>query len=166
MLSLEQTTESAFVRTLTATILSITLTFVTAAAQAESAAPQAQLQACIDLQQDSARLACYDALFRTPEAPKVVASKPPELGDDQVRRAKPIAERNEPETLNATVIKVTRRARNELAFELDNEQLWAQVTPRYLSIKAKDRVIIKKGRLGGYILTTERGGSTRVKRLR
>ena len=159
MLSLEQTTESAFVRTLTATILSITLTFLTAAVQAESAAPQAQLQACI-------RLACYDALFRAPEAPKVVASKPPELGDDQVRRAKPIAERNEPETLNATVIKVSRRARNELAFELDNEQLWAQVTPRYLSIKAKDRVIIKKGRLGGYILTTERGGSTRVKRLR
>ena len=93
---------------------------------------------------------------------------PPEadFGREQIERAKPIVERDEIAEINASVTDIKRRARNEMIVYLSNGQVWAQVSPRYLTIRNGDGVVVRRGRMGGYILTTERGGSTRVKRLR
>ncbi len=131
---------------------------------------------CAGIEADTDRLACYDALFR--DAVNVASAdvtkpeadpEPPaeaEFGREQIERAKPIVERDEIAEINASVTDIKRRARNELIVYLSNGQVWAQVSPRYLTIKSGDGVVVRRGRMGGYILTTERGGSTRVKRLR
>ncbi len=131
---------------------------------------------CQSIDADVERLACYDTLFRdavevasttvTPADAEPEAPAEADFGREQIERAKPIVERDEIDEINASVTDIKRRARNELIVYLSNGQVWGQVSPRYLTIKNGDGVVVRRGRMGGYILTTERGGSTRVKRLR
>ena len=51
-------------------------------------------------------------------------------------------------------------------FLLDNGQIWIQDVFRYMAVDEGDAVTIKRARMGGYIMTTERGASTRVQRIR
>lgn len=66
--------------------------------------------------------------------------------------------------LIATVTAVSNRPRGELVVKLDNGQVWMQKNPRYLPIKAGDRVTILKGALGSYSLAID-GRSTQVTRI-
>ncbi|MDP6375994.1 MAG: hypothetical protein QF921_11255 [Pseudomonadales bacterium] len=133
------------------------------------------------MEDDNARLACYDTWFAStrsgaappatpPEAPQPPAEQKPreaDFGQEQVARRTPPSERPpQIEEIRTTITKISQRARREAIYYLANEQVWTQTNYRFVTIREGDSVTIKKARLGGYILTTEKGASTRVKRLR
>jgi len=66
----------------------------------------------------------------------------------------------------ATIKEVIDRDRKKMVFLLDNDQIWLQTSPRNLPIRQDDKVTIKSGFIGGYILRNEKGTSTRVERIR
>ena len=61
---------------------------------------------------------------------------------------------------------VRSRDGQKMMFLLDNDQLWMQTSPRTLPIREGDQVTIKSGRIGGFLLATENGTTTRVERVR
>ncbi len=65
----------------------------------------------------------------------------------------------------ATIIDLLNKDKQKMVFQLDNDQIWIQSSPRNLPIKAGEKVTIKSARLGGYVMRTENGVSTRVSRL-
>ena len=126
------------------------------------------LDACIAIPQDAQRLKCYDGLYR-PDGIGVstIPSAAQDFGQEQIDRNNPTAQSKQQLTeLTSTVTKIGHNSRNALVFYLDNDQAWHQTSPKAFTIREADNVTIRRGRMGGYILTTERGGSTRVKRLR
>ena len=130
---------------------------------AESAPNQSTTEGvdkCIAIKRDSRRLDCYDALFLPAEA------KANRLGQEHLDRAVPATDPDAIDSFNAKVVKLTKRSRGELVFELDNDQVWLQTTPRFLSIKEGDSVTVKRSRMGSYALRTDKGAATRVKRIR
>ncbi len=161
---------------------------------APTAFSEADVSRCIMLTNAGLRLDCYDALF-LPEnvreesveqekpAPK---EKPlPGSGNETARTSKEPIQRQEieeyqefgkeqlkPERTNkgteriaAQLVKVTRRARGEYVFELDNGQVWVQSSPKWFKAEPGDPVTISKFRMGGYSLRNKGGASTRVRRL-
>jgi len=52
-----------------------------------------------------------------------------------------------------------------MVFRLANGQIWMQSSPRELPFSIGDKVNIKNARMGGYILRSESGTSTRVQRI-
>lgn len=68
--------------------------------------------------------------------------------------------------ITATIIEVIDKDRKKMVFLLDNDQIWLQSSPRNLPIRQDDKVTIKSGFIGGYILRNEKGTSTRVERIR
>ena len=54
-------------------------------------------------------------------------------------------------------------SKQRMVFRLANGQIWMQSTPRALPFKAGDKVTIKSGRIGGYIMRSASGTSSRVK---
>jgi hypothetical protein len=113
---------------------------------------------------DATRLACYDALFRNPSIDSGTAETA--FGAEQVRERVPVAV-DEPESIQqieAAVVSLDKRPRGEWLIGLDNGQRWAQQEPQRIALKLGDRVTIRRKSLGSYVLTTEHGGVTRVKR--
>ncbi len=51
-------------------------------------------------------------------------------------------------------------------FLLENDQIWLQEAPRSLPFDEGDEVRVKSAKLGGYMLSNERGVSTRVRRIK
>ena len=72
----------------------------------------------------------------------------------------------EKEEFAATIVDMLNREKQLMVFQLDNDQIWVQTTPRTLAIKIGEKVTIKSGNMGGYVLRTESGVSTRVIRFR
>lgn len=66
------------------------------------------------------------------------------------------------EEIVATVVDLLSNDKQRMVFQLDNQQIWIQESPRNLPISKGDRVTIREGTMGGYILRTENGVSTRV----
>ena len=54
-------------------------------------------------------------------------------------------------------------SKQRMVFRLANGQIWMQSTPRALPFKAGDKVTIKSCRIGGYIMRSASGTSSRVK---
>ena len=124
------------------------------------------------------RLACYDRLHPPPLVTTSQAEKIPvpgatvaekavegEFGQEQLQKKSTDTAATVSDSMTGKIASITRRVRQEMVFHLDNGQVWMQVTARFRTIKVGEAVVIKRARLGGYILTTEQGVSTRVKRL-
>ena len=60
---------------------------------------------------------------------------------------------------------VRSRDKQKMVFLLDNGQMWIQTSPRTLPIREGDRVSIKSGLAGGFMLRTQKGVATRVTRI-
>ena len=69
------------------------------------------------------------------------------------------------EGLQSRVKTVQHRDKQKMVFLLENDQIWMQISPRDLPIRAGDSVTIKNTRFGGYMMATDNGTSTRVKRI-
>ncbi len=128
---------------------------------------------CVTEATDAARLACFDTAFadteRSPGAGtnQADAAVPEDaFGREQIERKAPLATAPSLTELYAVVTKIRRAAHGHLVFDLDNGQVWMQVTARNRLFKSGERIAVSKASMGGYILKSERGVSTRVKRLR
>jgi hypothetical protein len=67
--------------------------------------------------------------------------------------------------LTSTIKAVRKRESQKMVFQLENDQIWLQSSPRSLPIYVGDVVTIKNGFIGGYIMRNEKGTSTRVQRI-
>ena len=67
--------------------------------------------------------------------------------------------------ISATIVDLLNRDKQRMVFKLDNDQIWIQTSPRNLPIKKGDNVTILSATMGGFIMRTDRGLSTRVSML-
>jgi len=152
-------------------------------ARAQAVPPS--LRACAAETRDAERLACFDReIARLTESknadnlPPVAVPPPPApppLSAEEKfgRRGELIREERDQQSaqalkeLHAVVTKVTSRTYGELVITLDNGQVWVQVLPDpHFSVDLKDKITIKPGALGSFLLSAPSGRSTKVKRLR
>lgn len=72
-----------------------------------------------------------------------------------------------PEKVNieSTLAAVKNEYQKKMVFRLENGQIWLQTSPRDMPIKEGDKVTIRNGTIGGFILSTAGGASTRVRRI-
>ena len=68
--------------------------------------------------------------------------------------------------LTSTITHVHARSQQKMVFQLENEQVWIQSVPRLLRISEGDQVTIENASVGGYMMRTNRGVTTRVERIR
>jgi len=147
------------------------------AALAAAPAPAAEsvlgaAQDCGRLGDPSARLACYDRLFRAGQdaAPAAPASREAEFGlTEQARRerereagAVPV-----PDQIAGTVLRVAVRRPSLPVLELDNGQKWRLLESSDIPpFRAGDHVTIRRGAIGSFLASAEeRPGAWRVKRV-
>lgn len=122
---------------------------------AATATPQ-QTARCAGMQEDTARLACYDALFRaTPQAV--------EAGFGLERRETRAAEALE--TIASPITNVERLRDGTVRVTLENGQVWRQVDgPRQTLWRTGDRLLVERAALGSFLAAVE--GSGRYVRVR
>lgn len=68
--------------------------------------------------------------------------------------------------LSTTIKSVRRRDQQKMVFRLANDQIWIQDAPRRLPIREGDEVTITNATVGGYMLRTAGGVTTRVHRIK
>ncbi len=71
----------------------------------------------------------------------------------------------EPTNFTTTIAALRRGDQQRMVFRLENGEIWMQNSPRDLPFKVGDEVTIKSGRLGGHIMRSSRGTSTRIRRV-
>ena len=155
--------------------------FIIGSSDVAHAAAPAWASECAMLDDDAARLACYDSrnpphknATRTQSsvahppspasapAPRVTPDKDFGLAEQESARKKA----TEPTDMVARVDSVSQRLSGELLLKLDNGQSWVQTQRNSgVLIKAGERVTISRGALGGYLLSSDSGTTMRVRRL-
>jgi len=149
-------------------------------AQAASAAEPASR--CVVIDDDDARLACYDEAFgrvapvgatthaaATASAAPTTAALPERPAKDFGLSAEQRAPSKEPSELVATVASVQAHSHvGRWIITLDNGQVWEQreTTSEARRPRPGDTVTISKASLGSYLLTAPGRGSSRVRRIR
>jgi len=118
----------------------------------------------------AAEAASDTTLVNTPVKPVVKTAEPkaPTFGSEQLKternpRVKSVKTRD---TISSLVTRVSKRPRGEYVFELENGQIWTQITIGWIKVSVNDRVTIVKRRLGGYTLRSRGGVSTKVRRVK
>ncbi len=122
------------------------------------AAPPDDWRSCRRIADDAARLACYDrhadraAAAASPAAFGLPAKVPAEAID----------------AIEARITRVDPLPHGRRLIHLDNGQLWRQLEGRsHPSLKAGDKVRIRRASLGSFLLKREgSGGTLRVRRVR
>lgn len=161
-------------------VIAMAAALVTAGpARAAAPATTADFLACAAEKDDARRLACFDAAVdrtRTApanSAPAVVAAPLSQeekfglRGELKQEKAQKVPELQELEQLQAQVTKVSTKPHGELVVTLENGQVWTEIqTNSGARVKAGDRVAIKAGALGSFLLVAPNGRSTRVTRVR
>lgn len=140
---------------------------------------------CSQIENAAERLACFDQQFPesiTPhpktetevmDAPASVSTQLPSAPsptktstDTLPQKPKGVFSKPDAVHITARVKAIRSRDKQKMVFLLDNEQVWLQVSPRNLPIREGDEVSIKSGTIGGFILRTDSGTSTRVRRIK
>ena len=130
--------------------------------------------------QSSARVAPTPAAPATslPPAPSVAVTPPisasPSADDFGVsgklaRQRQEAKEGGAPEVkeLRAAVSKISTKPYGELVLELDNGQVWEQIEKKSsFIIKVGEGVVIKPAKFGSFLLSTDAGATSRVRRTR
>jgi hypothetical protein len=148
-------------------------------ARAAEPATAAGFLACAAETDDARRLACFDAAVGQAQAASgktlpTIAVAPLSQeerfglrGELKQEKAQKVPELQELEQLQAQVTSVSRKPHGELVVTLENGQTWAEIqTNTGARVKAGDRVTIKPGALGSFLLVAPNGRSTKVTRVR
>ena len=169
-----------------------TVLFISVLAYGYAAVAQ-DSQSCALIENAHERLACFDQQFPRPDGaaalpritsqpvrpPSTLGQRPataPEFSSVQSTRQQtaptPLPERprglfdfSDSIDLDSQIVAVRSGDQQRMVFRLANGQIWMQNSPRNLPIKSGDQVNIKSGFLGGYMLRTENGTATRVRRI-
>lgn len=130
----------------------------------------ADIARCRSETDDARRLQCYDGLANSgkPVAPKT----PTKMTQAEFGVSNgPIAaqqSKSQPQLqeIAAKAVDVKKKTNGELVVTLDNDQVWQQLQPSNLRLKAGDEVIIKAGALGSFILVAPSERGTKVQRVK
>ncbi len=140
---------------------------------------------CAKIESDEKRLACYDDIFRAVKKAKKVeklesveSSRPQEqvrakqISQSEIEEfgaekiAKPIAD-NSPTEITSKVTKIVADSRGFRIFTLNTGQVWKEKEKSRLKVDEGDQVIVEKGFLSSYFLSTpdsnRRSKVTRIK---
>ncbi len=164
------------------------LLFVICALAAALQAPEAraddalrqQLQHCLEVPSALRRLDCFDRLARSTvdgEADASVASLPPtpaerdadveeRVGAERPRRSG--TSREPPESVDSVSSRIARmeqRPRGEFVFHLENGQIWTELEAGRGRYENGMEVTIRRTRFGGFMLSSNGGRATRVRRI-
>ncbi len=71
----------------------------------------------------------------------------------------------EPFNFETEIAAIRSGGKQRMVFRLDNGQIWMQTSPRELPFSVGNKVAIKSGKMGGFIMRSESGTSTRVRRI-
>lgn len=150
---------------------------------------------CVSIEDTAARLACYDEAFGRPTAAGVASAAaadeaaavrstpaPPAASPDAARavdefgltetakrkRDPEKAKEVMPESISATVARVSWRPTGEVVVVLENDQVWeqAEIVTTKARVKAGDVVTIRKAALGSHTMVTAGRAAIRVRRVR
>ncbi len=149
---------------------------------ARAASPAADPARCTALDDDGARLACFDALF--PRGGRVAAAGVPGEArgatpaaapeavfgeNDSVRRAR--GERLEsdlaPVSIESTLARLDPLEPGRARLTLANGQVWEQVEPSTrFQPRAGETITVRQAALGSYLMRGSHGAAVRARRLR
>jgi hypothetical protein len=136
---------------------------------------------CASVQDDAARLACYDAAFGHPAGPgKPQAAAPAaagaleptvnareEFGLSEIERRARNPSQGAQDSITGKVTNVAHRATGELIVTLEDGQVWVEVLAYTgVLLRAGDTVTIRRAALGSYLLVTPKNVATRVRRVK
>jgi len=150
---------------------------------------------CVSIEDTAARLSCYDQAFGRPTAAGVASAavadevaaarstSPPvgaapdaaravdEFGLTETAKRKRDPEKAKesmPESISATVARVSWRPTGEVVVVLENDQVWeqAETVTTKARVKAGDVVTIRKAALGSHTMVTASRAAIRVRRVR
>jgi len=132
------------------------------------------------------RLACFDREYPHPDGPRVRSVPVEEVAPPQLstsndsatdttsgpRKSEGGSEESrglfawlEEVDFDTEIVALRSGDQQRMVFRLANEQMWMQSSPRRLPYSIGDKVNIKNARMGGYIMRSESGTSTRVLRI-
>ncbi len=139
-----------------------------------AASTQAADHPCAAVAAPDARLACYDRAFPPHDGATRGGATHDAAGRSdfgftaaEVRtRAAHSATSDEPRAVAMTVVAVREEATGRFVATMDNGQVWAQTeADSRVRPRAGHAVTIKRGVLGSYLLVTDKGVGTRVRRI-
>jgi hypothetical protein len=152
------------------TLLGCLLGWSAATSAAAPTTPDA-FDLCANEPKPAERLACFDKQILARRAmPKTITDVHSDVGLDarQVRQKHPEqAAEQAAFNIDSVVVKVTEHRPLISTFELANGQVWEQtetITGRY--IRPQEKVTIRKGAMGGFLLISAGGVSVRVHRMK
>ena len=147
-----------------------------------AAAWSAATDDCRALADDMQRLACYDRLFPRPiqpaaTAPAIAPTSPqqrpppdPQFGMNEAQRRAAAGNTEQSkinDSISATVTDLRTTPSGEFVVILDNGQVWRQIDLESWAPPQKgDRVTIRRGALGSFMLVTANNLATHVRRER
>lgn len=108
------------------------------------------------------RLACFDALAGRP-GDRAAAEHA--FGGEDVHEAAPAAPAPEVGAISASIDRLQSRPFGERVFHLSNGQVWTELEPGRSRYRPGMAVTIERTTFGGYVLSTEGGRPSRVRRL-
>jgi hypothetical protein len=88
-----------------------------------------------------------------------------DFGSEMLRRAPESEGDASPPRITATIEAVERRPYGEHVFHLSNGQVWTELEPGRFRYRAGRAVTIERTPFGAYMLSTDAGRATRVRRL-
>lgn len=116
-----------------------------------------QVQRCVAIQNDSERLACYDALGGSLE----------QRAEQSFGREQQQIAEEAPDSINAAIAELRDAAYGKLLITLDNGQVWRQNDSTRVNWKSGDTVIVERALFGSFFMKGADGGrSMRVKRVK
>jgi hypothetical protein len=135
--------------------------------ETEAAGIEQALGQCAAKADDRARLACFDVLTAgmrragqsekpSPEARFGSGTLPPQPAQD---------EEAEVRSVTATLVGLRQRPYGEHVFHLSNGQVWSEIEAGRSRYRTGVEVEIRRTAFGGYMLSTDAGRATRVRRI-
>lgn len=150
-----------------------------------------QTSECSQIEDKNERLLCFDREFPNTAQPNK-PSETPQTSSDRISntpvskaavpassqpeiQAEPkesngfsvagLLDWKETQSFESEIAAIRSGGQQRMVFRLDNGQIWMQTSPRELPFSVGNKVVIKSGRIGGFIMRSESGTSTRVKRI-
>ena len=148
----------------------VSVTLACSAVPALAGAWRDEVLKCAGEVDDTARLACFDRALQGHTKGATTAQPMPEADAAEAfgREALPArADEARPavDSIQTTIAALDRRPRGERVFTLANGQKWTELSAGRARYEEGLMVRIERTSVGGYMLSTQSGRATRVRRL-
>ena len=128
---------------------------------------------CADIEDPSARLSCYDALFKESKSiddADIIPKKTTIIKTDgQKKKDFGLEKPNDEFSITSKIVNVNKRGNYKIYITLENDQVWRSVKDIYdrALVSKGQTVIISQGFMSGYVMKVEgKKTSLRVRRVK